>query len=495
MLKTSLIFVVIGLVCLGFADLQVISLDPVTELSRLLKGAALPHLPTLWENSQALLNTLVFAYCGAALGVLGGTLLAPFFHWPPVRIFCAGLRAIHEIFWAFMLLPLLGLTPVTGVLAIGLPYAAIFAKVFCEIYQEADKRPLDAFPTQTGQLNRFFYGILPLIWSQVSHYIRYRFECALRSSAVLGFIGLPTLGYHLETYFREGHYAKAAALLYAFFLLVASLKYWQKLKLVPLYVLTALLLLPKELQFSLDNARRFLTSDIIPWPLRREGFHDGTGSLHWDGLGLWQWFVDLWQEQVIAGLLDTIVLTQITLVGSGLITLIGIFFYSRHFFGQPTHWLTGLALVVLRTTPEYILAYVLIQIVGPSMIPAILAIALHNGAIISFITATYADQEPARLDRPRRRLDRYFYEVLPKTYGSVLAFLFYRWEVMMRETAILGILGITTLGFFIDSAFADDKLDVAFLLIAVTALLNIIVDSLSQWLRARLKISHSFRVY
>ncbi len=59
----------------------------------------------------------------------------------------------------------------------------------------------------------------------------------------------------------------------------------------------------------------------------------------------------------------------------------------------------------------------------------------------------------------------------------------------MRETAILGILGITTLGFYVDSGIADDQMDVAFLLILITALLNIGVDSLSQVIRKKLRLS------
>lgn len=50
----------------------------------------------------------------------------------------------------------------------------------------------------------------------------------------------------------------------------------------------------------------------------------------------------------------------------------------------------------------------------------------------------------------------------------------------MRESAILGILGITTLGFYVDSAIANDHLDVAFLLIMITALLNMLIDPLSN---------------
>ena len=60
---------------------------------------------------------------------------------------------------------------------------------------------------------------------------------------------------------------------------------------------------------------------------------------------------------------------------------------------------------------------------------------------------------------------------------------------MMRESAILGILGIYTLGFFIDSAIDDDKLDKAMFLILITALLNMVIDTVSQRVRRRLRLS------
>ena len=60
--------------------------------------------------------------------------------------------------------------------------------------------------------------------------------------------------------------------------------------------------------------------------------------------------------------------------------------------------------------------------------------------------------------------------------------------MILRETAILGILGIPTLGFFVDSAFADIRYDRALLLILITALLNIAVDTLSRMIRARLRL-------
>ncbi len=94
-----------------------------------------------------------------------------------------------------------------------------------------------------------------------------------------------------------------------------------------------------------------------------------------------------------------------------------------------------------------------------------------------------------RLDGSVKKANRFFFEVLPRVYGQFLAFLFYRWEVMMRESAILGILGIYTLGFFIDSAIADDKIDKAVFLILATAILNMGIDTISQLIRRRLRVS------
>ena len=105
------------------------------------------------------------------------------------------------------------------------------------------------------------------------------------------------------------------------------------------------------------------------------------------------------------------------------------------------------------------------------MLPAIVALSLHNGGIIGHLIGRYTETLRPRMPKLRRS-DRYLYETLPQVYPQFLAFLFYRWEVILRETAILGMLGIQTLGFFVDSAFADIRFDRAVVLIGVTALLN-----------------------
>ena len=85
------------------------------------------------------------------------------------------------------------------------------------------------------------------------------------------------------------------------------------------------------------------------------------------------------------------ILTQIVLVGTGVFTLLSFPFACRHFIGKFAGRISHYLLIVLRTTPEYILAFVFVQLWGPSMLPAVWAILLHNGAILAFLTSNNAD--------------------------------------------------------------------------------------------------------
>lgn len=480
--KASLGFVGLAVLCLLFADISVTTLDPWTEMQRMMWGVLTPDFAAAAGIGMAVVQTIAFAMCGVALGAAAGFGLAQVFHVGPVRWVCAAARAVHELFWALIFLQMLGLTPLTGVLAIAIPYAGICAKVYAETLEEADLPALRLLPDGTGMISAFFYARLPDVWVHIKSYTSYRFECGLRSSAVLGFVGLPTVGFYLETAFSEGNYSEAAALLMIFYVLIGSLRFWMRPKLIGFYVLAAPFLLGGGAAIEMTNVVRFLTVDIVPAPLRGNTLDTQTLS------ELWAWVRMMMSDQALPGIAATFILTQIALVATGILALAMFPLISQKFFGRFGRTIGHGVLVVIRSTPEFILAYIFLQLWGPSMLPAVVALALHNGAIIGHLIGRFSDQVRLRPDSPGG-LTLYGYEIVPRIYGQFLAFLFYRWEVIMRETAILGILGIATLGFFVDSALADIRLDRAIFLIGITALLNMGIDALSRHIRSRLRLN------
>jgi len=477
LVRTSLWLLGIALICVWLADLQLRSISPWAELGRLGRGLIQPDFATFDTALVALLRTVTFAFTGVGAAAILGMGLAFVFHYRIVRTVCAFVRAIHELFWALIFLQFFGLHPITGVLAIALPYAATFARVYSEILEEGDQRAMQALPAGSGIISTFWYARVPDLWAHLISYTSYRFECGMRSSAVLGFVGMPTLGFYLESAYGEGQYGEVGMLLIMFLVTIASLRLWVRPKLVVPYLLAAPFFLGTGLPIVWGNATRFVTEDIIPAPLR-----NGEGLA-----GLGHWLGDLLWYQALPGIGTTIVLTQIALVGTGIIALLSFPLISRQFVNRSGQVAGHGLLVIGRSVPEYLLAYILLQLWGPSMLPAVVALAIHNGAIIGHLIGRQSNTLVLRPDAVGG-FNRYTHEVLPRLYRSFLAFLLYRWEIIMRETAILGILGITTLGFYVDSAIQELRFDRAMVLILITALLNIGVDSLARTIRRHLQL-------
>ena len=480
---TSLVFLACGLAAFILADINVAALQPWQELRRLALGLLGPDLMSI--EARSVVNTLAFAVLGVASGAAAGLALAfSFARFAAVRIACAFLRSIHELFWALLLMQVTGVSPLTGILAIAIPYSGIFAKVFAEMIEEADLAATRVLPPATSGVSAFFFARLPDLAEQFKSYTLYRLECGLRSTLVLGFVGLPTIGFHLESYFKQGHYAQAAALLFTFYALIGTRRLWARPMFIPLLIVASLLVLPEAVGGGsiADNFRRFVLHDIVPSPLRGAGIFDGAA---WMNFSAWLW--DILRYQVMPGMVQTLILSQIALVAMALLALVLFPMICRRFAGRVGGTLGRVVLVVVRSTPEYMLAYVLLQVLGPSMLPAIIALSLHNGGIVGYLMGRHADALDHRADAPRG-INLYFYETLPRLYGQFLAYVLYRWEIILRESAIFGMLGVATMGWYFDAAMSALKLDVAVVLILAMALLSISVDWLSRNLRARLRI-------
>ena len=131
------------------------------------------------------------------------------------------LRSIPELVWALCFVRAVGLGDTAGVMAITLTYAGMIGKVFLEIYESQDTRAAEALLANgAGRLHAFFYGILPSCLPELMSYTVYRWECAIRSSVILGFVGAGGLGQQMELSMRMLSGGEVLSFLLVFMLLV-----------------------------------------------------------------------------------------------------------------------------------------------------------------------------------------------------------------------------------------------------------------------------------
>jgi phosphonate transport system permease protein len=138
-----------------------------------------------------------------------------------VRWLLIVLRSIPELVWALVFVRVVGLGPTAGVLAIALTYAGMLGKVYTEILESGETQPTQALLRNgSGRLQAMFYGLLPQNSTELTSYTVYRWECAIRSSAVLGFVGAGGLGQQLDNSMKMFKGGEVFTLLVVFVFLV-----------------------------------------------------------------------------------------------------------------------------------------------------------------------------------------------------------------------------------------------------------------------------------
>jgi len=147
--------------------------------------------------------------------------------WPAVLRWCVRatlilLRSIPELVWALVFVRVVGLGPTAGVLAIALTYGGMLGKVYAEILESGESHATHTLMRNgSGRLQAFVYALLPTHAAELASYTVYRWECAIRSSVVLGFVGAGGLGQQLDNSMKMFNGGEVATLLLIFIVLVA----------------------------------------------------------------------------------------------------------------------------------------------------------------------------------------------------------------------------------------------------------------------------------
>jgi phosphonate transport system permease protein len=124
------------------------------------------------------------------------------------------IRAFPELILAFVLLPVTGLGPLTGTLAVGIHSIGTLGKLSSEVIEGIDEGPLESIKSSGGsKINELLYGVVPQVMPTITSYWLYRFEINLRASAVLGVVGAGGVGAELINQLRFRDFPRAGTVL------------------------------------------------------------------------------------------------------------------------------------------------------------------------------------------------------------------------------------------------------------------------------------------
>lgn len=169
-----------------------------------------------------LLDTILMALYGSALGVAGGWALsfAAARNLAPGKVTCflarrtlEVMRTVPELVFALLFVFAFGLGPMAGVLAIAVHSMGAVGKLCSEVNENAGLGPVEALAsTGANWFQRMRFGVLPQVLPNFLSYGLLRFEINVRASSVLGFVGVGGIGQELYMVVRQFVYRDVSAI-------------------------------------------------------------------------------------------------------------------------------------------------------------------------------------------------------------------------------------------------------------------------------------------
>jgi phosphonate transport system permease protein len=465
------------------------------------------------------------------------------------------------------------------VLAIAIPFGAITAKVFSEILDETPRQPLMALLNSgVSPLSAFIYSLIPQAFPNLLSYSFYRFECSIRSAAVLGIIGAGGLGYQIFLSLQSLRYEQMWTLIVALVLLSGSTDFWSATLRRRLGAPSRLDLNFLQLSQHRNERGRGGEGELaLPHEVGIRGKGDkgtrGQGenptyylppstersteltpksqveayylpNCHYSLLSLFGaivllifsfWYIKadftkLWSlrtAQLLAEVVQdafppdgsqlsqlfplatqTLAMSILAIAVAGLGGILLSFPAANNFLlpggildigGIQNRW-WGITILVFarflllftRAIPEPIWALIFLFVLFPGILPGAIALGIHNLGILGRLMAEVMENLDERPLRSLKALgasstSSLLYGVLPRVLPRFFAYILYRWEVCMRSTVIVGLVGAGGLGRLLTEQLSSfDYRGVITTLICFICL-TFLVDLISATLRRTLR--------
>ena len=397
------------------------------------------------------------------------------------------LRAVPDLIWALLFVAAVGLGSLAGTLALSVAYSGVLGRVYADVFEHVDPQPLEALQsTGATRMQIFLRGVWPQALPHLMAYTLYSFECCVRAAAVLGFVGAGGIGYEISVSMRMFEYGQVLTLLLVFIMLLtvtdAASRYLRARSVNRTDHAREVKAQDESsgLNPSVSNSRRlvgwtlvlflvvasFTLAGFTPETLNQAGIAPRLAGflrrmlppdLSWSFIG-----------SLGTALLQTIAISLMgTLIGMALAVVLAvpatstlIFLRSdspgrRRVIDRVLRWLlfwsTRLVLNILRSIPELVWVLICILAVGIGPFAGTIALALHTAGVLGKLYAETLEEVPFRPVEALRSLGARPIQLLlwamwPQARPLLSSYTVLRWEMNLRASTMLGLVGGGGLG-------------------------------------------------
>lgn len=408
------------------------------------------------------------------------------------------LRAVPDLLWGLLFVVAVGLGPLAGVLTLAVAYGGVLGRVYADVFEDVDPRPVEALHASGAtRAQVFLRAVWPQAVPRLTAYTLYSLECSVRAASILGFVGAGGIGHEINISMRLFEYGQVSTLILALVILLTANDAFSRFLRRRLHAIRA----P-----GVSSIRRHSEQVInhiavhAPYALSR--------PLRWFGQRL-NWLVvigilcsSFYATGITQGtLFDAAIIERVfrfvaamfppdfdfvfvsglvkplfqTIAISVLGTMLGIFLgaalalpaTSTLMFDTPdaagrqplldrgaravAYRSARLVFTVLRSIPELVWVLICILAVGLGPFAGTLAIGLHTGGVLGKLYAeTLEEVRMGPIEALRaagaRRFQILIWGMWPQARPLLTSYTVLRWEMNLRISTVLGLVGGGGLG-------------------------------------------------
>lgn len=422
-------------------------------------------------------------------------------------------RAIPDLVLAILFVRVFGLGATAGILAMGIHSVGMVGKLYADAIEELDDGPRTAIESAGTRRSQQLWAAIPQkLMPQLIATALHRFDINLRTSVLLGYVGVGGLGLAIADALRVLDYQRGMALA----LVVLAMCIITEL--ISGTIRAALLGGSHAAKGTwvdrMWGGRREATGTLPPWSVDR--VRRVLTFVAVIGLVLWSWSVAnisvanlatgvMNLPEVLAlffppsaGGIGTVIWQQMlvtvqiafaaTFLGAILALPIGIFAARNIVRNRYVHGFFRMIIVVIRGIPELILAIIFVVISGLGAVAGTLALAVGAVGLLSKLIADSLEETDVRVQEAIRtggasEPQVFFSATVRQSAPAFVAHMMYLLDTNIRSATLLGVVGAGGIGFQLLNATRVNQFEVVTYILLMLIAVVLIVELLAMWIR------------